>query len=368
MIKKLLLIGAQRAHLQLLKQFKDTPQPLMEVTLLTPDKYYYHSGLLPELIEGHNELKKTRLNIEPLATQANVKWIKAAALSLDAPRKRILTDRGDLLAFDIVSFNIEGLNEGGEQPLVADKAVTLQQKSRFLQRVPKLRTSDNLVIVGGSQTAIEIAFSFQAWRNKNKVMQPVTLICHPTFFPGCFPKLSTKLEKRMKSQGIHLIKTTSLPTVQENRLLMDSTAPVPYTDLLWLTPPRGPRMFEQALLPTDEKGFLRVEETLQVKAFPYIFGAGECISLSQTQVGVDLDTMVSLQADILWENLRGYALNGEGYLYEPPKNTGSTLYIGNQAALYLFQNHSLKSKRAWRVKVRAYHQFLGSLNSPPLQE
>lgn len=68
--KKLLLVGAGHAHLQVLKSMRRKRWPETEVTLISPSRFQYYSGMFSGLIEGHYTLDEVRIDVKRLTAPA----------------------------------------------------------------------------------------------------------------------------------------------------------------------------------------------------------------------------------------------------------------------------------------------------------
>ncbi|MFE1245249.1 hypothetical protein ACFW35_14055 [Fictibacillus sp. NPDC058756] len=64
-------------------------------------------------------------------------------------------------------------------------------------------------------------------------------------------------------------------------------------------------LFKQALVPVDSVDRMLVDDTLQNTEFPFIFGAGECVSINQCTTNGSTE-----QSDLLWVNIKRY-INGQ---------------------------------------------------------
>jgi hypothetical protein len=62
-------------------------------------------------------------------------------------------------------------------------------------------------------------------------------------------------------------------------------------------------LFKQALVPVAEDGTMLVEDTLQNKEFPFLFGAGDCVSIGGLPSGSKFNDK---QGDVLWNNIKRY--------------------------------------------------------------
>lgn len=62
-------------------------------------------------------------------------------------------------------------------------------------------------------------------------------------------------------------------------------------------------LFKQALVPVDGQGLMVVEDTLQNTAFPFLFGAGNCVTIAgQPNYGVGSE----VQGEVLCKNIQSY--------------------------------------------------------------
>lgn len=62
-------------------------------------------------------------------------------------------------------------------------------------------------------------------------------------------------------------------------------------------------LFRQALVPVDENGAMLVEDTLQNAEYPFLFGAGDCVSIA----GQHKNEIPTAKQDyVLWNNMKRY--------------------------------------------------------------
>lgn len=70
MSKRLLLVGAGHAHLEVLKQLAEHGLSDVDVCLITPSPYQYYSGMFSGFTEGIYTEEDTRVDLRPLAQRA----------------------------------------------------------------------------------------------------------------------------------------------------------------------------------------------------------------------------------------------------------------------------------------------------------
>lgn len=355
-MKQLLLVGAGHAHLYILKQLQQTPLPDVKVTLLTFDDDQYYSGMFSGYAEGLYGLDDIRVNVKTLADQAEVSWMKGAAVSIDPERKTVLTDEGKQLSYDAVSFDIGSLTAGTDLPGVLEYGETIKPNAKFPAVIDNIRECERPVIVGGGAAGTELALSLQTWRNENG-RGPLILVSDGGLLENEVRKAGKKAEELARRKGVVLHLHDGVEAVTEHQLVTSANRNIPYDGLLWLTGPRPQHLFASSL-PVDEQGYLLVEETLQVKRYPSVFGAGDCVSVSGYEHIAKAGVYPVRQAPVLWENLRGFFGSGEGHLYRPQPSFLSILSTGNRYGLLLYKGNVFYGKWAWRLKNYIDRKFV----------
>jgi NADH dehydrogenase FAD-containing subunit len=357
-LKQLLLVGAGHAHLHVLKQLGETSLPDTEVTLLAPSRYQYYSGMFSGCAEGLYTLDDMRINIEPLADQSGTQWIKGAAISVDPERKVILTDKGKLQGYDMVSFDIGSLTQGTDIPGVVEHANTVKPNYRMADVIEKARHADRLVVVGGGAGGVEMSLSLQSWRVKNRKSSSISLISAGELLQGRGRKAAKKAASLLNKSGVDLYSGDSVKKVMQGKLVTKTNRILPFDTLLWLTGAKPQKLFINGNLPVDEKGYLLVEDTLQVKRYPSIFAAGDCATLSEYPNMEKSGVHAVRQAPVLWENLKGFLGDGNGEKYVPPPSTLSILSTGNKTGLFLYKGKAFYGKWVWKMKNRIDRRFM----------
>ncbi|WP_229672361.1 NAD(P)/FAD-dependent oxidoreductase [Pullulanibacillus camelliae] len=348
-------------HLYLLKQVATSPQlEDVEITLLCADRHTVDPRLFPSFAEGFYSPEELLIDIEQWVKKADIKWRRANALSLDILNKRLLTDQGHQIPFDIISFATGSFPQRSKEPTILQHALRLRTNKTALETIQKAKETQHLVIVGDGIEAIEMTLAIHAWRRKNNPNGQLHYIS-PAPLLTDYPKpLSQRLKRIMHQKDISLTVNASVQDIS-NASITTTSGEHSFTDLLWMTQPEASTLFEQAGLPTNKRGCLLVENTLQVKSHPFIFAAGSCMAIAaQPEDTLHFSFLDSMQqAIILWENIKGYVSNGEGYFYSRKKGQAVVLSVGYRKGLFLFHNRALVNRWAWRLKMRQERQWLG---------
>ncbi|QHS23715.1 FAD-dependent oxidoreductase [Virgibacillus sp. MSP4-1] len=349
-MKKLLLVGGGHAHLHVIKKLKDQPIADVDVTVLSPSKFQYFSGRFGAYAEGLFDESDIRINLEALAKTSGIHWVQGAITSVDPKQKMVLTSNGDVLTFDAISFNIGSLTASTDLPGVVEYAYRIKPNYHFVDAINECRQADKVVIVGGGAAAIEISLSLQTWRKKNHVTTPVTLISPDRFLPDKSHKVSDKIEKIVVQKDINYIKNEEVTSVKHHKIMTSLQNEIYFNKLLWLTGPKAPGLFRTSKLPVDDQGYLKVEDTLQVKQYPFMFGAGGCVSLENDSNINEGPVSAVRQGPVLFKNLKGFFETGEGELYKRQKNGLSMMSLGDKEGLLNYKEHLITGRLAWHLK------------------
>ncbi|WP_394174166.1 FAD-dependent oxidoreductase [Guptibacillus hwajinpoensis] len=355
-MKKLLLIGAGHAHLHIMKKFQEE-QLDIEVTIVSPSDYQYYSGMFSGYMEGVYSEEEMRVHLPSLADRAGVTFVNGAALSIDAKGKVVLTEKGDVLSYDILSVDIGSYTAGINVPGARNHALRIKPNYRIEEVAKKMWEAENPVIVGGGAAGIEIALSLTARRRKEG-KKAVTLISHSKLLQASPMKAQSKIEQIARNKEMHLYLEEAVSNVTTNHVVTSSGNNISYDQLLWLTGPKAPDLFRASKLPIDQAGYLLVEDTLQVKEYPAIFAVGDCATLRDYPDLPKAGVVAVKQSEVLWENLKAFLQQKDGVRFQPKKAYLSILSTGEEEGLLLYGKHILHHHLSWKLKNKIDRRFM----------
>ncbi|MGP4081073.1 NAD(P)/FAD-dependent oxidoreductase [Pseudalkalibacillus sp. R45] len=359
MCKKLLLIGGGRAHLSLLKKLKKETLMGCEITLLSPASTTYHADMFPGLVEEIYQLEDLEIDFADLTEKAGIRFVQGTALSIDVKQRMVLTENGDILSFDVLSIDTDRRRKGTEILPDRENIFDLTQRAHLERLQEYDHKKGSVVIVGDGAEAIEMSFSMKAWKQTYQDHANVILIQPPGMFrkPRDFTLQSLKSE--LANQGIEVYRNKSMVEIHENLIKIGNES-VSFDSLLWMTVLKPPGVYKSSKLPTDEEGRLLVEDTLQVKKYPFIFGAGNGVTIRNHPNLSVSGSIADKQGEVLFENLKGYLESGEGYHFRPPKRQLSGISVGHKQAYLKYGAFSRKGKLAWKLKDKLDRGYVSS--------
>src|SRR3954447_19533319 len=98
-MKKVLLIGAGHAHLEILRRFQRNPLPGVELAVVSLGPLHHYSGMVPGYLQGTYREEEIAVRVPELAARAGGSFVAGRAVGVDpeARRVRVETAAGERL-------------------------------------------------------------------------------------------------------------------------------------------------------------------------------------------------------------------------------------------------------------------------------
>lgn len=355
-MKTLVLVGGGHAHLHCLEQLKNEPLENVHIVLVSPSRFQYYSGMFSGFTEGVYSIDDIRIDLERLCEKIGCTFIKDAIAAVDARAKTLKGADGAVYHYDLASFDI------GSRTAIPDAmkehVSTIKPNYLFPEQLLRLRNSASPVIVGGGAAGTELAFSILAWRKKHAMRANVLLLSATPLLANEVRGASEKIESIAKRKGLPFITGASVKKTYAKSIATTDGRHFPQSDILWLTGPESDELFQQSALPTDDSGFLLVNQSLQSVGHPDIFGAGDCISIDRYPRLAKNGVYAVRQGPVLWKNLKN-SLSGDKLIsFKPQKNFISILSIGGGEAFLTYGKWATHGKIPWLIKQHIDLKFM----------
>ena len=166
--KHLVLLGAGRAHLQVLKSLARQGTGDMNVTLVAPHPYYIESAMLPGYVAGDYVLEDLRIALDGLVEASGAHFVPAHVISLDPTGRRVQLSSGDAVPYDVLSVNVEPAVDRDAveavMPGARRNALFTRPLETFVQLWPQLQAlarerALQVAVVGDGVPAVELAMA-----------------------------------------------------------------------------------------------------------------------------------------------------------------------------------------------------------------
>ena len=164
-MKHLLLVGGGHSHLAVLKSFGDAPAEGVQLSLLSPSRHAFYSGMVPGVVAGHYRPEDCRIDLGALAARAGARLIEDSATGVDPARREVTTARGERLHYDVLSLDTG--SSAGEPAGAAEHALRVRPVEAFLAGWERLRASARkgevrrIAVIGGGAAGVEVLLAMR---------------------------------------------------------------------------------------------------------------------------------------------------------------------------------------------------------------
>ncbi|WP_335872357.1 FAD-dependent oxidoreductase [Bacillus sp. 2205SS5-2] len=358
-MKTIVLVGGGHSHLYCIKQLQKNKHPDMKWILLSSSKLQYYSGMFSGYAEGLYTEKDISIDLEKLTRNSAASFIETTVLSIDTHNQKILGSNGEVIDYDVVSFDIGSINKEPSIEGLSHHNVKIKPNYQFPRQIKPLQQSQNSVVIGGGAAGIEMALSLLAWRKKQPKKTSVTLIHSSPLLASAGKKASNRITKLAAEHGLTLVHDR-VNKVTESLLSTENGLEIQYDGLLYLGGPKPPSLLVASKLPTDRNGFLLVNASLQSVGHRNLFGAGDCITISDHEDTPKNGVNAVRQGPVLFENITNHVLGYPLKTFTPQKYFLAILSTGHQKGFLTYGSFVAYGKWAWHLKDWIDRRFMGN--------
>ncbi len=359
----IVLVGGGHAHAAVLKSFGMKPEPGVRLNLISPGSLTPYSGMLPGYLAGHYTLEETHLDLRALARFAGARFYQTAATSLDLTAGTVLCGKRPPVAFDLLSIDI-GSTPSEHGIVGAGRAIPVKPVDRFLARwdeVERRIVADGgrhrLVVIGagagGTETALALDFrARQALEHAGKPANGLEVAivaqsAEPLETHGAGTR--RRMRRAIERAGIAFHGGHSVKTIEDGRIVCEPKIDLPYDSVVLVTPGSAAPWLASTGLALDERGFVRVHDTLQSVTDSRVFGAGDTIAFEPRALPKS-GVYAVREGPFLATSLRALAAGGTPHAYHPQRRTLALISMGKKRAVLSYGTASVEGDWAWRFK------------------
>jgi len=372
--QRLVLAGGGHAHALVLRQWAMQPEPDTELVLISNESLAAYSDLLPAFVAGLCDYLDMQIDLRRLCTAVGATFVHAEVIGIDVLRRSLLLREARPPYYDIapISFDVLSINLGSRPAFhgvlgASQWAVPVKPVPTFLAAWQTCLDEINqqprrLAIVGGGAGGIELAM---AMRERCGDRVHIDLIhAGPALMAQQGPRLGSRLFATLGAQGINVHLQSRVEKVESGLLQLCSGKRLEFDKLFWVTDAAAPAWFGSTGFELDEKGFLRVNDSLMLCGQQGIFAVGDCASVlgqSRPKSGV----FAVRQAKPLFDNLRRYIT---GRPLRPVRLQSKYLALigsGNGRAIALRGRWHAEGRVFWQLKQVIDKRFMRKFSEVP---
>lgn len=401
--QRLVLVGVGHAHVEILRRFAERPVPDVSLSLVVDQVESVYSGMVPGLVAGDYELDEVVIPVLPLAERAGAEVFLSAATRVDAAARFVELADGRRVSWEVASLDVGSDVRGLRLPGVREHALATRPIGVFARRLTaaldELSSRTNgpprIVVVGGGAAGVELAFTLEA--RTRRCRSRVSLVCgNEGLLPGAWPSVVEAVRREAAARSIAVLPGETVLSVDEAGVILGgvpgdqrnpgsrhrpiesadvrvaasallptagadvcvsategSDAPMRRLDadlVVWAAGAAPPSLLAASGLATDERGFLRVASTLEVRGQRGLFAAGDCCAIDGAAWVPKAGVYAVRAGPVLDANLR--ASLGEGPLreYRPQRDFLSLVNLGDRRALATKWGWVTRGRLAWMLK------------------
>lgn len=367
-MKQLLLIGGGHSHVEVIRRFAQRPQRDVEITLVNPTTQAPYSGMLPGLIAGHYRFEQCHIDLPALARTAGVRFVKSAVNGIHTDAKLAFCSNGETLGYDVAAVDIGStpgtLGVAGASRYVlqvkpTDSFLTEWDALLLRARQNEMPAGFNVVMVGGGAAGVETLLSIQHRLVRNGYHSARYAVVtdgddvlegHPARTRGVFRRI-------LRERNILIHAGQRVVAVTVDAVVTSENQRIPAHLVVWATGASPAGWPGACGLAVDERGFIRVESTLQSVNCPDIFASGDVATL-ENKPRPKSGVYAVRQGPPLAENLHRM-LRGESLLaYHPQSQALALISTGNRYAVASKGWLSMEGAWVWRWKDWIDRRFM----------
>lgn len=301
----LLIIGGGHASLPLLSAARRLAEETgATLTLVSDRPRLWYSGMTPEWLGGVYTEADVTVPLGPICEREGVRFVHARAVALDRAAREVVLADGQREPYDIVAFDIGGVNPGRADAGGAVRTKPLwrvAELGRFLDETAASGATRRLVIVGGGAAGVEVALNVTARPGLASlsvtIVEPGDRLC-----PELPARVGDWAGRALGARGTTLRLGDRAQGADETGVQLESET-LPADAVLWATGSVGPPLFRAAGLSVTDRGFVRVDEGLRSVDDGRVLVAGDSAAVAGHEDLARIGVHAVKQGPVLRENV-----------------------------------------------------------------
>ena len=359
MPREIVLVGGGHAHVEVIRRYGEAPIPDTQLTVVDRNPFPVYSGMVPGFIAGQYKQTELEIDLRALCDTSGVDFEEGNVSKVE--RDSLSLDNGQSIPFEVASIDIGSTVAGSDCPGVQEFALASRPIATLVAEVEKVLESVDstapIHVVGGGAGGVELAFCLEARLSKIHLEHTAVAIVtsDSAVLASSAPAIRTRVERAFTRRGIEVLQGSPVSEVSRDSLDTSDGRTRATAATLWVTGPAAHALGTTSALPTDKRGFIRIEPSFQVTGYDNLFAVGDCASLP----GMKKAGVFAVRAGpVLDRNIRAYLQGAPLRAYQPQQDFLSLLNLGDGTAIG--SKFSVVAEGRWvmRLKDRIDRSFM----------
>ncbi|MBE7419045.1 MAG: FAD-dependent oxidoreductase [Ideonella sp.] len=362
-MKRVVLLGAGRAHLGVLAEMAREPMPRVQAVLVAPQPRALHGAMLPGWIAGHHALHACSIALEPLVRAARVELARSQPTALDAKARSVTLADGRVAEYDVLSLDVEPVCDRDAIAGAREHGLFLRPHEQFVQlfeRVLALAAGRALdvVVIGGGAAGFEAAMALQHRLGRGGAT--AARVCLVTGDATVLPRFAPAVRER----ALALLRRARITVLNQRcveitaqQVLLDNGARLVCDVPVLALPAVAPAWLRDSGLALDAAGFAQVTSQLHSVSHAEVFVAGALASAAQRPLAGS-GLLALRNTPPLALNLRRRVAGGELVAWQPSPRALAWLACGERRAILGWGDVALQGRWLWPLKERLDRRFV----------
>jgi selenide, water dikinase len=279
----LLLVGAGRAHMEVLRRLAHSPIPRVQTTVISPSPRKLYSRMIPGFLQGNYSEKEITVDVAQLASRCGGRFIAGRALMVHNENHEIVLQDLKAVSYDFVSFALGSNTTGDPKTSGSPPAASGDRMAIVRERLLELTFKEGeskVVVAGGGAGGIEIALAIARVLDQAGRSRRVTILGDSEPLQWHSETFKRHAQKILDSRSIDARFGVRCASAEPRLVAVDGGRETFQSDLtVWLTEPVEWTLFTGSKLNLGITGLPRVYPSLQSTSDSRVFSARDCASI-----------------------------------------------------------------------------------------
>ncbi len=380
-IKKLLLLGAGHAHVQVLTRLAQQHPADLDVTVLTPYNFQTYSGMTPGFVAGHYSETDCQIPLAPLFKAAGARWLAGRCVGLNAGSRRVQVaahpnSPGNVpseLSYDLLSIDTGAVMDRerleADMPGASEHALMVRPIEAFARLWPEVvalarRQPVSVAVIGAGAAGIELMLAVrQRLQTEGMDGCRFTLVTGGVEVGSNYPDgVQRRILRQLKRHGVTVLREACVG-IEAGRLHLANGATLACDVPILAIGTHAPPWLQGSGLELSDTGHVLVNHFQQSASHPEVFAAGDVCSRAD-QPHAKSGVYAVRAGPPLADNLLAAHRNQPLKPHHPPANTLNLLSCGAGHAIASWGPLHAEGAWAWRWKDRIDRAFMARYTLP----